>query len=193
MLSSASLNQSPGCPQRRNPTASTAFSLSNMLDIHVLTLSSTPKAVFQRCVDSLNAALVPGVKVHFFNGIEGDLGLARHYAFRRGDNPYVGYIDDDDAVEPMIFVKVLEALKQEPDAVYTHERVFDMQGQITEHDKLHNMLVVKRELAQAIDYKHAGVTGDEQLRASLVGRNVVVIPEPLYHYYPTGRSLKWRK
>lgn len=161
-----------------------------MLDVHVLRLSSTPHDVYKRCLESIEAAIVPGVTIHFMQGIEGDMGTARHQGFRRGVQPYVGYIDDDDAVDPTIFTKMLEALKGEPDAVFTHERVIHPNGRVVEHAMPHNMVVVKRELALAIPYKKLNTMGDRALRASLEGKNVITIPEHLYHYYPTGRSLR---
>lgn len=163
-----------------------------MLDVHVLQLSSTPREVYKRCLDSIEAAMIPGVSVHFLQGIEGDMGTARYHAFRRGHQPYVGYIDDDDAVDPTIFSKILAVLEQAPDAVFTQERVIHPDGRVVEHTLPHNMVVVKRELALAVPYKKLNTMGDQALRASLMGKNVITIPEPLYHYYPTGRSLEYR-
>jgi len=100
---------------------------TQMADIHVLTLPSRESWL----QDSLASLSQQPCKVHVCPGILGNTGKARYEAFEIGQLPYVGYVDDDDLVEPGAVQACIDALEQHPEAVgaFTDEILINSAGE----------------------------------------------------------------
>ena len=101
--------------------------MTQIADIHILTLPGRESWL----QDSLTSLSQQPCDVHVCPGILGATGQARYEAFELGRSPYVGYVDDDDLVEPGAVQACLDALERHPEAVgaFTDEILIDSAGE----------------------------------------------------------------
>lgn len=161
-----------------------------MLDVHVLTLADTPAEWVRERDESIKAAVERAgfpVHVHYVDGVIGHIGQGRAKGFACGASPYVGYVDDDDFVDADIFAEMRSALESGVDGLFTRE-VFCHPSKLMEGNSRHNMIVVKREIADSVDWNGFPWQGDMALRRKLEAGNFVEVPASIYYYRCTGRS-----
>lgn len=157
-----------------------------MLDIHVLTLDSTPRDWVERRRATIAAAIAAAgfpVTVREIPGYVGHIGKGRVTGFALGDAPYVSYVDDDDYLEPNAFACLAPAMAQDADAIFTGEQVLHG-GKITRRNERHNLTVVRRSIAASADMDLFRMLPEVRLRvlATGPGRKVVDVPDHVYVY-----------
>ena len=98
-----------------------------MVDVHILILPDTNKDWLFQCLMSLKDE--PAV-LHLCPGLPGDTSAARTEAFKRGNLPYVAFVDPDDLVVPGVIGKLVSLLESTPDAVcaYSDEMLVNEAG-----------------------------------------------------------------
>lgn len=155
------------------------------LDVHILTLPSTPAEWRDQCVasvlDAASRADYP-VHVHVVPGIDGHLGLARARGYAAGSAPWKCYADDDDYVLPDAFERLAPYLAQDVAAVFPRERI-EQNGRFHKHTQgRHHLWPVRADLALAFDHAAWPSMPDEMLRRAAAAdpRGVIDIDDVVY-------------
>lgn len=151
-----------------------------LLDVNIIISEDTDKLWVTQCIDSVNNAIAKAdysIKLHIVDGVPGHIGKARALAISKGSAPYVTSVDDDDYVLPEAFSILSEALKQNPDAIFTKETTLQ-NGHFREGRQRHHLAVYKRELL--INYNNWPCFDSLAQRTAVKDMNIIDIPTSVY-------------
>lgn len=103
-----------------------------MIDVAIIVLPETDRAMLERCLYSLRNERVP---VYFIEGVKGCIGHGRAESIKVGTNPYVSFVDPDDEIIPGIYAKLMgEAIvRGNPAIIYHNEIVVDSTNNTIHH------------------------------------------------------------
>lgn len=83
-----------------------------MIDVHIIKHPTEDRSEnFEKLLASLENE---PVDVHIVEGVAGNIGAGRAEGFRRGSNPWVSFIDDDDAIAPGVFHAAIKYISENP-------------------------------------------------------------------------------
>lgn len=159
------------------------------IDFHMLTLDRTPRALVDRAVASVEAAIARSpipVHFHLLQGVLGHIGEGRAKGYAVGTSPYVVCMDDDDAVEPHAFEVIAPHLTDDRDAVFPSQWVIMEDGRRTAGYKRHSLIVFKRE--HLIDHRQWKHLSDLHQNRSLWDKNIVDLDDLLHLWYVRSHS-----
>jgi glycosyltransferase involved in cell wall biosynthesis len=152
-----------------------------MIDVHVLTLPGDNPAWLEQCTRSIRdaAATAPySVHLRVLSGEQGHIGRARAAGYAHGEQPYVTFVDSDDYLVPDAFSLLTRALREGPEAVFTHE--LTLQGGVHRlRERKHHLAVYRRDITTAFPMADWCSQGDLALANSTRG---VLVPAPAYVY-----------
>lgn len=155
-----------------------------MLDVHILTMPSTPRNWAKQCISSVEEAIAstPGVHLHVIEGVPGHIGKGRAAGYALGTAPWKTYVDHDDYVLPHAFQKLLEYLDKDVAAVFPREHI-EQNGRLHSFTRRrHHLQTYRADLVQSFDHAAWAAVGDVIMRrlAETDSRGVIEIDEPLY-------------
>lgn len=158
-----------------------------MIDVHILTRPTDNKIWFDECLKSLENE---NINLFIEPGIEGNVGLARYNAFKKGNSEFVSYVDPDDMIVPGIFSKMLEKMTDECCGVFTNEITIHERNNkiIKKYRKLdkwkrfslresvypHHICLMKRNLIEKYSYEFL----DWKYRSEYIIKNVMTLDFP---------------
>lgn len=127
-----------------------------MLDVHVLFMDYTDRAIQEQCKASIECAVKNApfeIKVHYLPGIYGHLGRARHRGYSIGHAPYVTHVDDDDYVSPDVFCRLLPMMQRDVTAITTGESLIINEKIVEQRpDCRHHLAVFRRDVVATQPY-----------------------------------------
>lgn len=151
-----------------------------MLDVHILNFNPDPKH-WEQCINSVNIAIQNTsypIKLHITNG-NPNFGEARAEGYSLGTYPYVTFVDNDDYVLPHAFAVLENALKENPDAIFTKELQLGLDGQLkTVIVGRHHLQIYKR--TNLIDHVAAGNLCDLKQLRSVEHKFCIDLPDQVY-------------
>lgn len=152
-----------------------------MLDVHILTLPSTPREQLGQCIESVTeAASVAGfpVSVQVLRGIIGHIGEGRAKGYAKGIFPYVTCVDDDDYLLPHAFSQMREILFSDKySAIATPE--FILRNGHQEKGKMRHHLIAYRRSC-VIDHNTWVCCGDVKQINSVPAEEWTDLPSEAY-------------
>ena len=127
-----------------------------MIDVHILTMDTTPPAWAALCIASIEQAIDNAgypVFLHVTSGIKGHIGKARAKGYALGEQPYVTYVDHDDYLHEDAFKALAPFFGAE--AITTGETVvFEDQSSSDRPNQQHHLAVFKREFIQGLSLEN---------------------------------------
>lgn len=165
------------------------------LDVHVIISDDTNNDWVEQCIDSVNIAIEHAgypVSLHVINGVPGHIGKARMEAYSKGMAPFVTSVDDDDYILPNAFSILYDALKENPDAIFTKETTLQ-NGQFREGRQRHHLAVYRRDVL--IDYTPWPCFDSLAQRTAVQDMKIIDITTPVYIHrvYTTSKARVLRR
>jgi hypothetical protein len=149
-----------------------------LLDVHILDYKSV-KDYYDKCIATVEEAAKNcnfAVAIHIVKG-EPHLGKSRNRGFSCGSFPFATYVDNDDYVLPSAFSILENYIGDGIDALFTREYTL-LDGELRQSNNRHHLAVYSRD--SLIDHSKYIVNCDTYQRASVVGKNVIDIQQPVY-------------
>src|ERR1700744_3266327 len=152
-----------------------------MLDVHILTIPSTPDEQLAHCVESVMGAVDGAgfpVDVYLISGIVGHIGKGRAHGYGLGHHHYKTCVDDDDYVLPMAFAQMREALAAgAAQAISTCDKVL-RNGYLLEGRQRHHLIAYRQDVI--IDHRPWACCGDVAQMVSIPASGWLDLPIPQY-------------
>jgi GT2 family glycosyltransferase len=136
-----------------------------------------------------------------------NIAAATNAAIELADGDYLGFLDNDDTLEPDALYEFVKAINEDdPDVIYSDEDFIDLDGRrsnphfkpdfcpdlLLSHNYITHFLVIRREIYDRIgplSSKYDGAQDyDLVLRATEVADRVRHIPRVLYHWRMSAQS-----
>lgn len=129
-----------------------------MIDVHVLTMSTTPPAWAALCIASIEQAIDNAgfpVTLHVTTGVKGHIGKARAKGYALGEQPYVTYVDHDDYIHEDAFKALKPLLDRSPEAITTGETIVLEDGSTGDlPNAKHHLAVFKRDFIEQLSLEN---------------------------------------
>lgn len=101
-----------------------------MIDVHCLVHPKFNVHWYAAIHDQLKAEEAINRCYYEYLNVFNSIAEARLKCYQSGDNPFIGFVDSDDLIEPGIFTKILAEFEKGADVVTCNEMMINEQGEI---------------------------------------------------------------